>query len=128
LRTPRLAARFADEFNVLPSTTLEDARTVLERIDRACEAEGRDPASLRRSAAVTVCCATTPAEVQRRIAATGRDPEALRRAGAVGTPAQVVERLAPYPSLGVQTVYLQMYGMEDLDHLALVAAEVLPSL
>src|SRR4051812_29721828 len=43
-RGARLAARWADEYNVL-SVTPQQARAHREALDRACEAEGRDPST-----------------------------------------------------------------------------------
>ena len=42
-RTPRLAARFADEFNT-PFMSADDALAAYSRVDEACEKAGRDPA------------------------------------------------------------------------------------
>ena len=38
----------------------------------------------------------------------------------VGTPAEIVDRLAPFLEAGVQRVYLQFLDMSDLDHLQFV--------
>ena len=50
----------------------------------------------------------------------------LTQAGLAGTPEEVVETLARYAALGSRRVYLQMLDLADLDHLRLVAADVLP--
>lgn len=126
-RTPTLAARFASEFNV-PFADVTMAAERFEGVRAACEAVGRDPASMIFSHAVTVCCAENEAELQRRAARIGRDAEDLRRAGAAGTPREVIERLAEYRGVGAQRSYLQVIDMDDLDHLALIAAEVMPQL
>ena len=42
----------------------------------------------------------------------------------VGTPAEIVDRLAPYIEAGVQRVYLQLLDLSDLDHIELFATEV----
>ena len=44
----------------------------------------------------------------------------------VGTPEQVVEKLQRVADLGTRRVYLQCMDMTDLEHLDLIAAEVLP--
>jgi F420-dependent oxidoreductase-like protein len=82
-RTPELAARFADEFNV-PFAPLDEVKQLYALADSACEAAGRDPQSLRRSVALVLCCGTDEAEVERRAAAIGRDPSELREHGAAG--------------------------------------------
>ena len=43
-RTPALAARYADEFN-LPFVPFEEGLAQNDRVRRACEAIGRDPAT-----------------------------------------------------------------------------------
>jgi F420-dependent oxidoreductase-like protein len=126
-RTPHLAARHADEFNA-PFLTVDDAAGQYERVRRACEAVGRDPSSIHLSAAVTVCCGANGAELARRAAAIGQELEELRRGGAAGTPEEVVARCRSYGEAGAGTVYLQVLDLSDLEHLRLIAAEVVPAL
>jgi alkanesulfonate monooxygenase SsuD/methylene tetrahydromethanopterin reductase-like flavin-dependent oxidoreductase (luciferase family) len=94
----------------------------------ACEQLGRDPAGIVLSAAVTVCCGSDEAEVARRAAAVGRDVDELRRNGASGTPAEVAERLRSYGEAGADAVYLQVLDISDLDHVRLLADQVVPQL
>lgn len=127
-RTPRLAARFADEFNVPPFHALEIAGPLYDRVRAACDEAGRDPGTLGLSAAVTICCGEDGAEVARRAAAIGQDVDQLRRHGVVGVPGEVVERCLEYARLGAGALYLQLLDMSDLDHVRLVGEEVLPHL
>jgi alkanesulfonate monooxygenase SsuD/methylene tetrahydromethanopterin reductase-like flavin-dependent oxidoreductase (luciferase family) len=126
-RTPALAARFAAEFNV-PFADVDTARERFEGVRAACEAAGRDPGELVHSHAITVCCAENGAELRRRAERIGRDVEDLRRSGAAGTPQEVVERLSEYARAGASRSYLQVIDLDDLDHVALIAAEVMPLL
>src|SRR5579872_1987874 len=71
-RTPRLAARFADEFNV-PFASVADSAAVFARVREACEAAGRYPSSMTYSVAQTVCCGKDEAEFRRRAAAIGQE-------------------------------------------------------
>jgi alkanesulfonate monooxygenase SsuD/methylene tetrahydromethanopterin reductase-like flavin-dependent oxidoreductase (luciferase family) len=73
-----------------------------------------------------VCCGATEAEVVRRAAAIGRDVDDLRENGLAGTPAEVLEKLQRFASNGAERFYLQVLDLDDLDHLRLVAEEVLP--
>jgi F420-dependent oxidoreductase-like protein len=123
-RTPRLAARFAAEFNV-PFAPYDDAKSLFALVDGACTAIDRDPESLIRSAALVVCCGRDEAEVARRAANIGREVEELTLNGLTGTPAQLVEKIATYRLLGVSRIYLQVLDINDLDHVALIADEVL---
>ena len=122
-RTPGLAARFADEFNT-PFMQPADAAAQFDRVRQRCESIGRDPASLRYSSAVTVCCGTDTAEIERRAARIGQPVEHLRAFGACGTPGEVAERLRQYGSAGAGTVYLQVLDLDDLDHIRLIGREL----
>ena len=124
-RTPRLAATYANEFN-LAFSSVADTEAQFARVRAACEAIGRDPASLGLSAAQVVCCGADEAEVTRRAAAIGRKPDELREHGAAGTPDEVVERLRAFADIGAGTIYLQVLDLEDLDHLWLISEQVMP--
>ncbi|MEV1060308.1 LLM class F420-dependent oxidoreductase [Micromonospora chalcea] len=124
-RTPRLAARYADEFN-LPFVSVEDTVTQFQRVRDACAEIDRDPSTMAWSNALVLCCGRNEAEVKRRAEAIGRNPDELRANGAAGTPAEVVETLGRYAEAGSSRAYLQVLDLTDLDHLELVAAEVMP--
>ena len=123
-RTPELAARFADEFNV-PFASAADVAAQVKRVRAACEAAGRDPDSLRYSAAVTVCCGEDAEALRRRSAAIGHPVEELRGGrGLAGTPDEVLEQIAEYAEAGVERLYLQVLDLHDLEHIALLAEQV----
>ena len=124
-RTPELAARYADEFN-LPFVDLDTTRAQFARVREACAAIDRDPAELVWSNALVVCVGAEEAEIARRAAAIGRDVDELRANGLAGTPSEVVDRLRQFAEAGSQRAYLQVLDLGDLDHLRLIAAEVLP--
>jgi F420-dependent oxidoreductase-like protein len=124
-RTPALTARYADEFN-LPFVGLEGSEQQIARVRAACEEIGRDPDSLVWSNAHTICCGSDEAEVRRRAEVIGRDVDDLRENALAGTPEQVVEQIGRYAALGAQRLYLQVLDQHDLDHLRLLAAEVMP--
>ena len=123
VRTPRLAARYASEFN-LPFAPVDLFSIQRDRVRVACETIGRDPDELVYSAALVLCCGADDAEVARRAERIGRAPEELIANGAAGTPAQVLEKIASFAEAGATRIYLQMLDLDDLDHLALVADEV----
>jgi alkanesulfonate monooxygenase SsuD/methylene tetrahydromethanopterin reductase-like flavin-dependent oxidoreductase (luciferase family) len=124
-RTPALAARYAQEFN-LPFPPLDVYREQIARVKQACADAGRDPSSLRTTVALVVCCGTDEAEFRRRAAAIGREPDELRTNGAAGLPDEVVDKLHAFAGAGAETAYLQLLDLTDLDHLQLLAAEVMP--
>ena len=126
-RTPRLAARFAAEYN--QSFPEKDAVVAQrDRVRAACEEIGRDPDELVYSAAFVACVGRDDAEVARRAAAIGREPEELRRNGLAGTPQEVLDGFAALREQGITRVYLQCLDMGDLEHLDLIASEVMPHL
>ena len=124
-RTPALAASYADEFN-LPFVGLDGTATQLARVRAACEAVDRDPGALVYSNAHTICCGSDETELERRAAAIGRPVADLRANALAGTPSEVVDMIGRYAELGSQRVYLQVLDLHDLDHLELLAAEVMP--
>jgi F420-dependent oxidoreductase-like protein len=126
-RTPTLAARFADEFNV-PFSSLEVTRRQFDRVRDACRAAGREPSSMTLSNALVLCCGRDEAEIGRRAAAIGRDVDELRENGLAGTPAEVVDKLGRYGEAGADRVYLQLLDLDDLEHLDLVADQIMPQL
>ena len=126
-RTPRLAATYGDEFNMPPFPHKPAAaKEAFDRVRAACDKLGRDPSSLHYSSAMMVCCGSDEKELQRRADALGRPLEQLRLGAACGTPAEVVEGLQAFAAVGVDRVYLQVFDLADLDHLRLLAAEVMP--
>jgi F420-dependent oxidoreductase-like protein len=123
-RTPELAARFADEFN-LPFANQETVSAQFARVDAAAEAIGRDPKEILRSVALTVAIGRDDAEVARRAGAIGRDLGQLRADGLAGTPAEVVDRIGQWrEKTGITRLYLQVLDLADLDHIEFIAAEV----
>jgi F420-dependent oxidoreductase-like protein len=125
-RTPALAARYADEFNV-GFAPVGDFRTLVAAVVAACERAERDPSSMTWSTAQVLCCGEDEEAYRRRAAAIGRQPDELRANAVAGTVAEVTEKLARFADAGAQRVYLQVLDLSDLDHLRLVAAEVAPA-
>lgn len=124
-RTPQLAARFADEFNI-PFASIADSAQVFARVRDACESAGRYASSMRFSVAQVVCCGKDEATFRQRAAAIGREPTELREHGLAGTPGEVAAKIAEFGEIGAERVYLQVLDLTDLDHLELIAAEVAP--
>jgi F420-dependent oxidoreductase-like protein len=126
-RTPRLAARYAAEFNVPFSSAGDNAR-LFAGVREACEAAGRDPGSMIYSSALVLCVGRDEVELARRAKAIGRDVSELRQHGVAGTPTEAVDILGRYVDAGAERFYLQVLDLADLDHLDLVASEVAPQL
>ncbi len=124
-KTPALAARYAAEFN-LPFQSQERFVEQRDRVRAACDAIGRDPGSMTYGCALVVCVGASEAEIARRAAAIGREVDELRLNGVCGTPAEAVARLQEWKAVGAERVYLQFLDLTDLDHLDLIATEIMP--
>lgn len=123
-RTPRLVAKYASDFNV-PFMSLADIPETLSRVDAACEAIDRDPATVVKSAALVACVGATESDIARRAAAIGRDVDELRENGLAGTYDEALAKLAEFAAIGIDRVYLQMLDLADLDHVHEIGAHVL---
>ena len=137
-RSVALAVRFADEYNTLLAS-VEDCRERRAVLSEACEAAGRDPATLSLSLMATCAIGEDRGEVLRRVrgilagwGAGDEDPEAvLAERGqrwVVGTPAEVVDRLGSLADAGVSRVHLQHLVPGDTAMVELVGEAVLPAL
>jgi len=125
-RTPRLAATYATEYN-LPFAPVGFFAKQCERVLAACDALERDRSSIVLSAAQVLCCGSSEAEIARRAERIGRAVDELRENGLCGTPQEVIDKIGTFADAGATRMYLQVLDVDDLDHLALVGAEVLPN-
>ncbi|WP_128374843.1 LLM class F420-dependent oxidoreductase [Streptomyces cavernae] len=122
-RTPRLAARYADEFN-MPFGSIEESERQFGRVRAAAEQAGRKADELVYSNALVACVGKNDAEVARRAAAIGREVEELKTNGLAGTPDEVVDKMGRYAEIGSRRLYLQILDLDDLDHLELISTAV----
>jgi alkanesulfonate monooxygenase SsuD/methylene tetrahydromethanopterin reductase-like flavin-dependent oxidoreductase (luciferase family) len=119
-RTPALAARFADEFNV-PFSKIEDVAPIYERVRAASAAIGRAELPVFSAAAV-LCVGRDDAEVRRRAAAIGREVEEMREnGGVVGTLSEAKATIQRYAEAGATRLFLQVLDLSDRDHVELAA-------
>ncbi|MFG2008895.1 LLM class F420-dependent oxidoreductase [Micromonospora sp. NPDC048868] len=129
-RTPDLAARYADEFN-MPFKTVAETAAAYGRVREACDRAGRAEsgrAPLTLSAGIVVAIGRTDAEAQRRAAPLHVTSALPPEDAVVGSPAQLVDRIGEFAAVGATRVHLRLIDFADLDHLELIAAEVLPRL
>jgi len=122
-RTPSLAARFADEFN---SGLTDGLGERLANFRRICAGLGRDPATVRLSTTLPVCCGRTAGEAAQRAAALGDAGTRLLGQGVVGTPADVLGRIRELAAAGVDTVYFHIYDAADTEHVQLLGRTTAP--
>lgn len=123
IRTPKLTARFADEFN-MPFASVEDSARQFGRVRAAAEEAGRRADDLTYSNALVVCVGKDDQEVARRAAVIGREVDELKENGLAGTPSEVVDKIGRYAEIGAERIYLQVLDLADLDHLELISAQV----
>jgi F420-dependent oxidoreductase-like protein len=134
-RTLRIAAEFADEWNVT-RVSPEGFRHKRKVLEQHCAAVGRDPATIRRSLMVPMAIGSDRADAARRIAgaravfpAMPEDEAAWRKLGFLaGAPEDVWTSLLEWRAAGVERVLLQMLDQEDLGALELFARRVIPAL
>ncbi len=124
VRTPQLAARYAEEFN-MPFNGLEATSTQFRRVREACESSGRGGDSIVLSAAQVLCVGENEAEIERRAASIGREVPELRANGLAGTVDEVIAKIQSFATIGAKRMYLQVLDLADLDHLRLVAERVM---
>jgi F420-dependent oxidoreductase-like protein len=133
-RSMRIAARFADEFN-LSSVDPDTAAGKFERLAETCRAAGRDPDSMTRSVMVGVLVGSDASEVDHRVRdlmrALGQDPsapsewlEARRRRWVIGTPDEARAMVARLEAIGAQRIMLQDFLPRDLDMIDLIGREI----
>ncbi|NNN36928.1 LLM class F420-dependent oxidoreductase [Streptomyces sp. S3(2020)] len=122
-RTPALAAKYADEFN-MPFGSVEDSERQFARVRAAAREAGREDDELTYSNALVVCVGKDDQEVARRAAAIGREVPELKSNGLAGSPAEVVDRIGRYAEIGSRRIYLQVLDLHDLEHLELISSQV----
>ncbi len=135
-RFAALAARYAAEVNTLGAPN-EELRKRKERLDRACEDAGRDPATLRFSVMTACFVGADRGEVRDRVSrfltVSGNDAEpdafAAERPDRwlVGTVDEVAERIEGLRELGAGGVFLQHLNHEDDAMVALIGDRLLPA-
>ena len=123
-RTPRLAATYADEFNI-GFIGPEIAKAAFERVREASAKTGRE---LEHSIALAIAVGANDAEVAARAAKIGQPLDQLKQNALAGTVGEVLDRIGAYAELGVTTTYLQLHDLADVDQLELIASEVMPKL
>lgn len=133
-----MVAREAVEWNLshLDADEYQQKRQVL---DAACEAIGRDPASIRHSVMTNYIIGRNRDELRQRAmqmrevfpSFKGLDADevlaAVGKTELVGTPEEVAEKIRQHSALGVDLFMLQHFLLDDREALRLLASEVLPA-
>jgi F420-dependent oxidoreductase-like protein len=123
-RSMRIAARYADEFN-LSSSSPERAREKFDALSGACEAIGRDPASITRSVMAGVLGGRDDDEVKRRqhelLAAFGNVDagedwfQERAERWVYGTPDEARAQVKRFEDAGAERMMLQNFIARDLE-------------
>lgn len=121
-RTPRLAARFANEFN-MPFSSVRDTREQFQRVRSACD-ETHRVADIVLSAAQVLCVGENEHDVEKRAERIGREPAELRANGLAGTIEEVKAKIQEFAEAGATRMYLQVLDLTDLDQLGVVAEQI----
>jgi alkanesulfonate monooxygenase SsuD/methylene tetrahydromethanopterin reductase-like flavin-dependent oxidoreductase (luciferase family) len=134
-RSLRIAARYADEYNTVEAT-VEEIAAMRGRLDEACEAIDRDPATLPLS---MMTGWLVGADRDDLVARAGRLSEweggdggsylaGLDEATISGTVAEAVERLRELEAAGLSRVMGQHLLHRDLEAIELIGRELAPAL
>jgi F420-dependent oxidoreductase-like protein len=134
-RSLRLAARYADEYN-MSSSSADECRDAYARLDDECRKTGRDPKSIRKSAMVGMLMAANESELQKRVAAqiemvqaTGADAEGWfetrRSRWIAGTPDEARAMVRRFAEAGAERLMLQDMLPRDYAMIELAAAELI---
>jgi F420-dependent oxidoreductase-like protein len=102
--TLRIVARYADEWNVWGD--VDRLRQKMRVLDGHCEAVGRDPAAIQRSAAVLVYLSDDPEFVKR----IREEPQA--RPSIAGNAAELADIVAEYARAGVDELIVPDFHMD----------------
>lgn len=112
VRTPDIAARFGDGFN-MPYLAPRSVADRLERLRRRCDEVNRDPAEIETSVNVGFYLGD-------------RQPDINPEGSLVGSTRQAVDRIAEYVETGVQGLNIAFRPPVDWDALQLFIEEVMP--
>ena len=133
-RSYRLAARYADEYN-LSSASPDRAAEVRGKLDEACREIGRDPDTLARSTMAGVLVGRSEDEVVERerslLKAFGSDAETgeawleeRRLRWVYGTPDQARAQVERFAAAGIERIMFQDFIPWDLDMVDVIGEEL----
>jgi F420-dependent oxidoreductase-like protein len=102
-KTLRMVAQYADEWNVWADPEIMAQKSKV--LDQHCEDQGRDPASIQRSAvALLFLCDSEERATELR----GRG---IERPSLIGTPDQLQEQMAAFVEIGVDEVIIPDFNL-----------------
>jgi F420-dependent oxidoreductase-like protein len=123
-RAPDLAGRFADEYN-MPFKSVQETAEQFDRVRLAASKYERD---VLLSAGIVVAIGRDDREVARRAAPLHVTSALPQEDPVEGSPEALVQRIGEMAEAGAGRVHLRITDMTDLDHLDVIASDVLPQL
>jgi alkanesulfonate monooxygenase SsuD/methylene tetrahydromethanopterin reductase-like flavin-dependent oxidoreductase (luciferase family) len=124
-RTPRIAAQYADGFN-LPYVSPEAFREQNLKVDEACGRFKRDPKSIERTVNLHFCMWSTPAGERRAKAQIARLKPETHAGVLQGTAQQVIDRIGEYDRAGAQGLNIAFRPPIDWESFESFIDKVLP--
>lgn len=121
IRTPQFAAKYADGFN-MPYLSPESVKDRLQRMERACEKTGRDPAELETSTNLGFFMNSgdagdaPPVEI----------PANIGSGALTGSPQQAIDRIGQYAETGVKGLNIAFRPPINWDAFEAYITEVMP--
>lgn len=120
-KTTRLAARFADWWNI-PDAGFPTYQERLKVLQGHCADLGRDPASIRYSWFGRLSLARTQEEALARSGGKWTPDNAF-----VGTPEQVIAQLQPFIDVGVDYFMVEVLDLPDREVFEMLTGQVMPA-
>jgi alkanesulfonate monooxygenase SsuD/methylene tetrahydromethanopterin reductase-like flavin-dependent oxidoreductase (luciferase family) len=124
--TPRMAATYADGFNV-PYLDPPDFQARLKQLDEACGKVGRDPAALMRTVNVHFHMGADEAGIKRGRARYAALPDTHRHGSLQGGRQEAVDRIGEYVEVGADGLNIAFRPPVDWDAYQHFLEEVAPA-
>ena len=127
-RTLKMVARYADAWNIIGYP--EMIKRKLEVLERHCEDEGRDPATIEKTRLGLVLIGRDEADLKAKVARHNPEgmPESPRLNHIIGTADYCIERCQELLDLGLDTLMFMFPDAHTLEGMQLFMEEVAPAL
>jgi F420-dependent oxidoreductase-like protein len=122
----KLVAKHADIWNNL-AVNLEQLEQKAAVLRRHCEAQRRDPATLRISQQTMVVIGSDEADARSKSEKAARIYGGHMGSGISGTPAQCVDKIRALQKHGCSLVIIEFFGRDSREPAALFAEQVMPA-
>jgi F420-dependent oxidoreductase-like protein len=124
-RTPRMAAQYADGYNVA-YVSPEEYKQRLDQLDVSCDKFGRDPATITRSVNLHFHMGADAAGAKAATEKLQKFPPDRRFGALTGTAPEVIDRIAEYMEVGANGLNIAFRPPIDWDAFEAYIEQVLP--